>query len=125
MNPRQADGRVAVAAAESSMNLAIHGQQMDISDTLQEYIGARMAPLQRHFDHPVDMRVQVSPERPGRKAEATVAIAGHVLHVDAVAADTHATIDLLADKLDRRLMKHKEQLIGHRRGKGAARPESP
>ena len=33
----------------------------------------------------------------------------------------YAAIDLLADKLDRLLVKHKERQVDHRRGEGLAR----
>ena len=33
----------------------------------------------------------------------------------------YAAIDLLADKLDRLLMKHKEQIVDHHRGESLAR----
>jgi putative sigma-54 modulation protein len=36
----------------------------------------------------------------------------------------YAAIDLLADKLDRLLLKHKEKLVDHHRGESAARSGS-
>ena len=53
--------------------------------------------------------------------EANVLIAGRTLHADATGENMYAAIDLLADKLDRLLLKHKEKLVDHHRGDGAAR----
>jgi putative sigma-54 modulation protein len=47
------------------------------------------------------------------KAEATLAVSGAKIHADAVEGDMYAAIDLLADKLDRRVKKHKEKLSDH------------
>ena len=55
-------------------------------------------------------------------ADATVNIAGRTLHADASGVDMYAAIDLLSDKLDRLLSKHKgKQVDSHRRAESAAR----
>jgi len=36
-----------------------------------------------------------------------------VIHADAIDGDMYAAIDALADKLDRRMRKHKEKLTDH------------
>ena len=46
---------------------------------------------------------------------------GRTLHADASAVDMYAAIDLLADKLDRLLMKQKEKMVDHHRGEGLPR----
>ena len=59
--------------------------------------------------------------KPDHRAEATVTISGRTLHCDASGIDMYAAIDLLADKLDRLLMKHKGKLVDHHRGESVAR----
>jgi putative sigma-54 modulation protein len=44
-----------------------------------------------------------------------------MFHADAAGPDMYAAIDLLADKLDRLLMKHKDKVVDHHRGESAAR----
>jgi putative sigma-54 modulation protein len=39
-----------------------------------------------------------------------------VIHADAIDSDMYAAIDALADKLDRRMRKHKEKLTDHHAG---------
>jgi putative sigma-54 modulation protein len=62
-------------------------------------------------------------DKPLHCAEATVTLPGSpALHADASGPDMYAAIDLLADKLDRLLVKHKEkQVDGLRRNESAAR----
>ena len=58
------------------------------------------------------------------KAEATIHTPGKTLFADALAADMYAAIDLLADKLDRLVIKQKEKIKDHHRGDSAARSDS-
>ena len=104
------------------MRIETYGQQIEVTTALRDYVETKLARLKRHFDQPFDVRTQLSLDKPDHKAEATVTFSGRVLHADAAAIDMYAAIDLLADKLDRLLVKHKEKLIdSHRGGDGAAR----
>ena len=64
--------------------------------------------------------VRVLSVLPDHRAEATVTLPGRTLHADANAVDMYAAIDLLADKLDRLLLKHKERMVDHHRGESLA-----
>lgn len=103
------------------MRIETHGQQIDVTPALRDYVSTRLARLERHFDHPIDVRVLLSLNPPDHRAEATVAFSGRTLHADASAVDMYAAIDLLADKVDRLLVKHKEKLVDHHRGESPAR----
>ena len=46
-------------------------------------------------------------------AEATLKVSGGSIHADAEDGDMYAAIDSLADKLDRRVKKHKEKRTDH------------
>lgn len=103
------------------MRIETHGQQIEVTPALREYVESKLARLGRHFDQPLDVRTQLSLDKPEHRAEATINFSGRTLHADASAIDMYAAIDLLADKLDRLLLKHKEKLVDHHRGEGAAR----
>ena len=104
------------------MRIETHGQQIAVTPALRDYVETRLARLARHFDHPFDVRTQLRVDKPAHCAEATVSISGRTLHADANAIDMYAAIDLLADKLDRLLVKQKEkQVDGQRRNESAAR----
>jgi len=106
------------------MRVETHGQQIEVTPALRDYVESKLQRLARHFDHPFDIRTLLSLDKPDHRAEATVSISGRTLHADANAIDMYAAIDLLADKLDRLLMKHKEKLVDHHRGESAARSGS-
>lgn len=106
------------------MRVETHGQQIEVTPALRDYVESKLQRLARHFDHPFDIRTQLSLDKPDHRAEATVSVSGRTLHADANAIDMYAAIDLLADKLDRLLLKHKEKLVDHHRGESAARSGS-
>jgi len=103
------------------MRIETHGQNIEVTAALRDYVDTRMARLKRHYDQPLDIRTLLTLDKPDHRAEATVNVAGRTLHADANAIDMYAAIDLLADKLDRLLMKHKEKQVDHHRGESLAR----
>jgi putative sigma-54 modulation protein len=98
------------------MRIDTYGQQLEVTPALRDYVESKLQRLARHFDQPFDVRTQLSCEKQQHCAEANVNISGRTLHADASAENMYAAIDLLADKLDRLLMKHKEKLVDHHRG---------
>ena len=98
------------------MQIETHGQQIEVTTALRDYVENRFARLGRHFEHPCQIRVQLGLDKPHHRAEATVTLPGRSLHADANGVDMYAAIDLLADKLDRLLMKQKEKMVDHHRG---------
>ena len=103
------------------MRIETYGQQIEVTPALRDYVETKLARLARHFEQPIDVRTQLSLDKPEHRAEATLSVSGRTLHADASAIDMYAAIDLLVDKLDRLLVKHKEKLVDHHRGQGAAR----
>lgn len=104
------------------MRVETHGQHVEVTPALREYVETKLERLQRHFDQPfVEVRVLLVVDKTVQRAEGTLNIAGRTMHADATGVDMYAAIDLLADKLDRLLMKHKEKLVDHHRGESLAR----
>ena len=103
------------------MRIETHGQQIEVTPALRDYVQAKLARLERHFDQPIDARVLLGVEKTDQRAEATVNVSGRTLHADASGQDMYAAIDLLADKLDRLLLKHRKKIVDHHRGESAAR----
>ena len=106
------------------MQIETHGQQIEVTPALRDYVETRLARLARHFEHPCQIRVQLGLDKPEHKAVATVNLSGRTLHTDASGQDMYAAIDLLADKLDRLLMKHKGKMVDHHRGEGIAQNDA-
>jgi putative sigma-54 modulation protein len=106
---------------ESSMNLTLTGHQLDITPAIRTYVVGKLERIGRHFDSVIDVGVVLSVDKLRHKAEANVHVRGKDLHAEAVEEDMYASIDLLVDKLDRMVVKHKEMRSDHRPVNGTAR----
>ena len=95
------------------MRIETHGQQLEVTPALREYVDNKLQRIDRHFDQPIEIRVQLGLRKPDHHAEATLTVPGRTLHADASGDNMYAAIDLLADKLDRLILKHKEKLQDH------------
>ncbi len=95
------------------MQLNVSGHHVEVTDPLRTYVESKFERLQRHFDNITNTQVTLIVEKMVQKAEATVHISGADLFAQAESEDMYAAIDLLADKLDRQLIKHKEKSRGH------------
>lgn len=96
------------------MNLTINGHHLDITPAIRDYVESKLERVTRHFDHVIDMHVTMSVDKLQQKVEVNVHLRGKDIHVEAVEADMYAAIDMLADKLDRQVIKHKEKRYGDR-----------
>jgi putative sigma-54 modulation protein len=76
-------------------------------------VSKKLERIVRHFDSLIDVHCILTVEKLRQKAEATVSVSGGKIYADAVDQDMYAAIDALADKLDRRVKKHKEKLTDH------------
>ena len=103
------------------MNLQLTGHQLEVTPALRDYVQSKLARVSSHFDHVIDVRVTLSVEKLMQKVEATLHVPGNDLHVACADENMYSAIDLLTDKLDRLLMKHKEQQVDHHRGESLAR----
>ena len=91
------------------MQVNVSGHHLDITDALKSYVDTKLERLERHFDQITNVNVILKVEKQRQKAEATIRISGGEVFAEAEAEDLYAAIDLLADKLDRQLIKRKEK----------------
>lgn len=91
------------------MNLNISGHHLEVTPAIREHVMTKLERVLRHFDHIIDVSVILSVEKFIHKCEATVHVSGKDIHVTVEENDMYAAIDLLIDKLDRQMMKHKEK----------------
>jgi putative sigma-54 modulation protein len=99
------------------MQLNISGHHVEVSEALRAYATDKFAKLERHYDHITNVHVVMSVEKMRQRAEATVHVSGAELFADADSDDMYAAIDMLTDKLDRQLIKHKEKVVDRHHGR--------
>lgn len=96
------------------MQLSVTGHHVDVTPALRDYVGTKLAKLERHFNHMTDIHCILTVEKLIHKAEATVHVGGGgTIHADSTDSDMYAAIDMLVDKLDRQVKKLKEKLTDH------------
>ena len=96
------------------MQITIDGHRVDVTDSIRDYVESKMTRIERHFDQVVDVHVVLGVEKQRQMVEATIHLAGNNIHAHSENDDMYAAIDLLIDKLDRQVKKHKEKLTNHR-----------
>lgn len=94
------------------MNLSVAGHHVEVTPPIREYLTGKLDRVLRHFDEVTNVSVVLSVEKLQQKAAATVHVRGRDLHAEAVDQDLYASIDALADKLDREMIRHKEKHQG-------------
>jgi putative sigma-54 modulation protein len=95
------------------MHLNISGHHVEITDSLRAYVEKKLERVVRHFDHVIDVHCVLTVEKLVQKAEATLHMRGETVHAIAEDSNMYAAIDALVDKLDRRVVKHKEKARDH------------
>jgi len=102
------------------MNLNITGHHVEVTPALHDYVIGKLDRVIRHFDHVTSVHVVLSVQKLKQKAEITLHVKGKDIYADADDGDLYAAIDLLADKLDRQVLKHKGKVHNHAHDKRAA-----
>ena len=91
------------------MNLKITGLNFDITEAIKNHVAGKLERISRHAPNLISVAITLSVDKLEHKAEADVHLAGKDLHVETVESDMYAAIDVLMDKLDRAVLKHKEK----------------
>lgn len=92
-------------------NIQITGRHVEVTPAIQDYVQKKFERIERHFDHITNIHVILEVEKKDQLAEATIHASGHAdLFAQAKEKNMYAAIDLLVDKLDRQIVKHKEKI---------------
>jgi len=91
------------------MQITISGHHVEVTSALKDYVSEKVERLARHASKITSINVILSVEKLAHQAEATVRFEGGEVFANAGSEDMYAAIDLLADKLDRQVIKHKEK----------------
>ncbi|MGB0127008.1 MAG: ribosome-associated translation inhibitor RaiA [Rhodocyclaceae bacterium] len=97
------------------MNLNITGHHLEVTPAIHDYVNGKLDRVIRHFDNVTSVNVILTVEKLKQKAEVTVHVRGKDIYVESIDGDLYAAIDILADKLDRQVLKYKERNNDHTR----------
>src|ERR1041384_3326785 len=91
------------------MNLSVSGHHLDVAPAIRTYVQSKLERVTRHFDHVIDAHVILTVDKLRQKAEVTLHVRGKDLRGVWETAAFSAAIDLLADKLDRQVLRYKDK----------------
>ena len=89
------------------MQLEITGHHIDVTDSMNADVREKVGRVTRHFDRVINIHVILEVQKGRHRAEASLHVSGNHIFAEAQADDMYSAIDLLADKLDRQIVKHK------------------
>jgi putative sigma-54 modulation protein len=94
------------------------GRNIEITDAMRSYAEDKLQKLNRFSDQIVDARVVMSyDERIGgepARVEVQVNVPNGIVRAEERGVDTYAAVDLVVDKLERQLKRHKARQRGNR-----------
>ena len=96
------------------MQINFTGHRMEVTSALRVFAQEKFDKLERHFDKITAINVIFDVEKLRQIAEATILVNKGELHASSESEDMYTAIDILVDKLDRQLIKHKEKMREHR-----------
>jgi ribosome hibernation promoting factor len=96
------------------VRLQVKGKNLDVSESLHRYAEEKLGKLERHLNDATRLEVELTVERnpsiaQRQVAEGTVWTKGPILRARESSDDMRASIDLLADKLERQVKRYREK----------------
>jgi putative sigma-54 modulation protein len=91
------------------MNINIRGENLEVTGALREYVEKKINRLERYLDIPSasDAHVTLRVQKDRHNVEVTIPLRGAVLRAEEKNPDMYASIDLVVDKLEGQIRKHK------------------
>lgn len=94
------------------MNYSIRGQHIEVTDALRDYVQKKLGRLEKYFETPpaAEVHVTLSVVKGMQAVEVTIPLVGVLLRAEVKDNDMYASIDLVVDKLERQIRKHKTKV---------------
>ncbi len=98
------------------MQIEFTGHKIEVTDAIKEYTTTKFNKFIKHFDRITSIHVVFNVEKLRQIAEATVLVSKDKFHASSEDENLYAAIDILADKLHKQIIKHKEKIQDHHKG---------
>lgn len=106
---------ITVALGESGVQIQLTGRRVEITDEVRDYVYNKAAKLPRFYDRIRDVEVVLDHESEQLTGEMIVrAGRKHTFVARESGSDACMLIDLLVEKLERQLVRHKERNRNHK-----------
>ncbi|RKQ35570.1 ribosome hibernation-promoting factor, HPF/YfiA family [Oceanobacillus halophilus] len=103
------------------MKFNIRGENIEVTGAIKDYVEKKISKLERYFDTPPasDVHVNLSVYNDEQRIEVTIPMPNLLLRGEVQHIDLYAAIDLVVDKLERQIRKHKTKINRKARQNGA------
>ncbi|SDX28874.1 ribosome hibernation-promoting factor, HPF/YfiA family [Paenibacillus sp. CF384] len=94
------------------MKYNIRGQHILVTDALREYVEKKLSRLEKYFEEPItsETNVTMSVTKGKHVIEVMIPLSNAMLRAEEKSEDMYASIDLVVDKLERQIRKHKTKI---------------
>lgn len=93
------------------MKIIFKGKHIEVTDAMRNYIEKRLNKIERHFDHILEVIVTLSIEKNRQIVEVTLQASRALIRAEEETDDMYASIDKVADKLERQIQKYKDKYL--------------
>lgn len=103
------------------MNFNIRGENLEVTGAIKEYVEKKISKLERYFDTvpSSEVHVNLSVYNDEQRIEVTIPMTNLLLRGEVQHVDLYAAVDLVVDKLERQIRKHKTKINRKFRQNGA------
>lgn len=102
------------------MNIIVTGRHLEITPALKSYVEKKIIRFDRYLSNISEAIVTLYVEKYRHKAEVLLKVNGVLIQAEGITGDVYASIDEVAEKLERQIKKYKEKLVSHRKPEGKA-----
>lgn len=94
------------------MRYNVRGNNVEVTDAIREYVIKKLSRLEKYFDTTPtsDVNVRLRVYNNNQKVEVTIPMPNLLLRAEDTNPDMYAAIDLVVDKLERQIRKHKTKV---------------
>ncbi|MBS4178304.1 ribosome hibernation-promoting factor, HPF/YfiA family [Lederbergia citrea] len=106
------------------LNYQIRGENIEVTEAIRDHVEKKVDKLERYFNETPEANVHVNLKvNPNKKAkvEITIPLPQLVLRAEEENDDMYAAVDLIVDKLERQIRKHKTKVNRKFREQGSAK----
>ncbi|MDY3741062.1 MAG: ribosome-associated translation inhibitor RaiA [Selenomonadaceae bacterium] len=88
----------------------IRGKNVEITPAIREYVEKRIGKVTKYFDEVGEISVLLTVSKDRHMVEVTVPVQGVLLRGEEATMDMYTSIDLVIEKLERQIHKHKTKI---------------
>lgn len=99
------------------MQISVNGRHMEVTESLRKYAEERFGKLEKYLPPASQATITLAVVRKVHHiAEASIKANGLMIQASEETGEMYSSLDLLLEKIERRVRKYKEKLVNHKNG---------